>query len=128
MRRYRATPEGYAKQKAAQAASYAKNGARLQREAHARRDLFQRAARRFSHVTADDLRGIWEAQGGHCALTGRALDGTAHLDHQLPLARGGTHDLTNLRWVTKEANLAKRDLLDVEFLALCRDVIKMEEV
>lgn len=93
-------------------------------------------ARRWNPaITPDDLRALWDAQDGRCGLTGRELvpeagdanglaDDGPQLDHIVPIARGGTHDLSNLRWVCAAANRAKRDLLDDEFFALCRSVVR----
>ena len=68
---------------------------------------------------------MWRKQKGRCALTGRRLDRTtAHLDHIVPIAKGGSHDIGNLRWLCHEANLAKRALSDDEFIALCRDCMR----
>lgn len=74
-------------------------------------------------ATAQQLARLWRDQKGCCALTGRRLDRTAHLDHIVPLARGGGHEIANLRWLCHEANLAKRALSDAEFIALCGDVM-----
>lgn len=85
--------------------------------------------RRNREITAGDLREIWDAQDGRCALTGTPLTMDSRrgvgpdLDHIVPLARGGTSELSNLRWVTHEANHAKRDLTDEQFLLLCRMVV-----
>lgn len=90
-------------------------------------NFFEWRARLFNRCgtkhTAADLRALWDAQGGLCALTGRPLSPTAQLDHKVPVSRGGGHGLANMRWVAKEANLAKRDLTDAEFLRLCTEVI-----
>lgn len=91
------------------------------RESTAKRIFWARALRLRGGISARDLARIWREQKGRCALTGRKLDRTAEIDHRLPKARGGTDDLSNLRWVTREANRAKRDLTDAEFAALCRD-------
>ena len=74
-------------------------------------------------AAAADLAGIWKAQRGRCALTGRRLDRSAQLDHKIPKARGGGDEAANLQWLCAEANLAKRDLTDEEFAALCSDVM-----
>ncbi len=82
-------------------------------------------ARRYSSLlTASVLEDLWLRQGGICMITGRLLQRDAQLDHIVPIARGGSHDISNLRWVCPEANLAKRDLLDEEYLELCRDSIE----
>lgn len=92
--------------------------------------------RRFFWCKANKLRGsekanykelasLWRVQNGLCALTGRKLTRSAHLDHIVPKSKGGLDNLGNLRWVCQEANLAKRDLLDAELLDLCRDIVSM---
>jgi len=75
-------------------------------------------------ASAADLSKLWKAQRGCCALTGRRLDRSAQLDHKIPRARGGIDVLSNLQWLCEEANLAKRDLTDAEFIALCGDVMR----
>jgi 5-methylcytosine-specific restriction endonuclease McrA len=75
-------------------------------------------------ATARDLAAIWKRQRGVCELTGRRLDRSAEIDHILPKVRGGSDAPGNLRWVVKDANRAKRDLLDADFLQLCRDVVR----
>lgn len=92
------------------------------------------AARRFFWTKAMKLRGngrgtprqlaaLWKAQRGRCALTGRRLDRSAQLDHKIPRARGGGDSIGNLQWLCESVNLAKRDLTDAEFLALCGNVM-----
>lgn len=75
-------------------------------------------------ATAEDLAALWKSQRGRCALTGRQLDRSAQLDHKLPKARGGDDRASNLQWLCEPANLAKRDLTDEEFVALCADVMR----
>lgn len=92
------------------------------------------AARRFFWTRAKHLRGpgragmrdlarLWKCQRGLCAVTGARLDRTAQLDHIIPKARGGGDEPSNLRWVTLRANLSKRDMTDVEFVALCESIV-----
>jgi 5-methylcytosine-specific restriction endonuclease McrA len=69
-----------------------------------------------------DFKAIWDKQNGLCPLTGRKLTQSAHLDHIIPVKKGGSHDLQNLRWVCKEVNYAKRDLTDSEFFELVADI------
>jgi hypothetical protein len=69
---------------------------------------------------ARDLASIWKRQRGFCALTGWKLTReNSHLDHIIPVGRGGTHELSNLRWTVNVVNQAKRALLDHEFIQLC---------
>jgi 5-methylcytosine-specific restriction endonuclease McrA len=79
--------------------------------------------------TACDLASIWRKQKGLCVLSGRLLTPeNAELDHVLPKSRGGSHDTSNLQWVVKEVNRCKRDLLESEFIVLCFDVVKNNEL
>ena len=93
---------------------------------YAKRRFFWNRARGLKgagKATTKDLASLWKTQRGLCALTGRKLDRDAQLDHRLPRARGGSDEISNLRWVCKEVNLAKRDLTDDEFYHLCADMM-----
>lgn len=96
------------------------------RDYYGRRFFWGRAMklRGEGRATTADLARLWKDQRGRCALTGRRLNRDAHLDHIVAKARGGTDALGNLRWVCTEANLAKRELSDAEFTALCGDVMR----
>lgn len=74
-------------------------------------------------LSGDDLRLIFLGQDGRCGLTGRPLDfDDMQLDHKIPRSRGGDNSFENLRWTCREANQAKRNLMDDEFLLLCNQV------
>lgn len=92
--------------------------------AYTARRFFWARANRLNGVTAKDLAALWRQQRGLCALTGRKLDRSAEVDHIVPRARGGGDLISNLRWVCRDANRAKRDLTDEEFGALCADVMR----
>lgn len=67
---------------------------------------------------------LWKQQKGKCALTGIRLNRTnSHIDHIVPLSKGGTHNRGNIRWLLKEVNLMKGALTDQEFIVLCRLVV-----
>lgn len=75
-------------------------------------------------ATARDLAALWKTQKGICPFTARRLNRqNSQLDHILPLVKGGTSAKSNLRWIHRDVNYAKRDLLDADFLALCRDIV-----
>jgi len=85
----------------------------------------QRLRRDGFEISPYELALLWKTQRGRCALSGRRLTReTAELDHIIPRKRGGDSRFSNIRWVRKEANRAKRDLTDVEFIRLCADVLK----
>lgn len=61
----------------------------------------------------------------NCALTGRKIDILKDpycIDHIIPVAKGGTNELENMAIVVPEANAAKSDLTNEEFVALCKEV------
>ena len=91
------------------------------REQTSSRIFWARALRLRNGISARDLAILWKSQRGRCALSGRRLGRDAEIDHKTPRARGGLDRLDNLQWVTPEANKAKRDLTDAEFMALCID-------
>lgn len=62
-----------------------------------------------------------------CYLTGRPIDltqpKTYTFDHIVPAARGGSNDMSNLGLCCKDANSAKADMTQDEFLILCKEVL-----
>ena len=59
---------------------------------------------------------LFEKQNGRCFYTGAILDlVTAHVDHRIPISRGGTNDFSNLALCTADANLLKHNKTDDEF-------------
>ena len=131
MKRLRRTPGSAEKLRATSRRAYRNGGDVKQRERLERMrtaDPFrwkaQQARRKLGwYITANELRSLWQQQGGRCGLTGQLMDiATANIDHIIPTSRGGSNELSNLRWTTKAANQAKGNLLDEEFLALCRQV------
>lgn len=62
-----------------------------------------------------------------CYLTGRSIDLTDgrsyHLDHIVPISKGGNNGLDNCNIACKEANQAKHNLSKDEFIKLCQEVV-----
>ncbi|MDO8610982.1 MAG: hypothetical protein Q7R95_10665 [bacterium] len=73
-----------------------------------------------------DLISIMEKQEFLCALTGDKLvwGGEIELDHIIPESKGGEKILSNVRWVTKDANRIKQYLTDLELKNLCQKILK----
>jgi hypothetical protein len=70
-----------------------------------------------------DLIGLVESQSYACALTGWPLKPeTASLDHQIPVSRGGDHELSNLQVLDYRVNKAKGTMTNEEFIDMCRAV------
>lgn len=63
-----------------------------------------------------------------CYLTGRDIDlsdgRSYHLDHIVPISKGGDNSLDNCGLACRDANFAKSDMSLDEFYQLCEDVIK----
>lgn len=82
--------------------------------------------RDFNFNWTDVLKKIGETP--ICYLTGRKIDlnkpSEYNLDHITPASRGGDNSLENLGVVTAEANMAKNNMTNEEFIELCKDVLK----
>ena len=64
-------------------------------------------------VTSQALEELKITQNQLCAYCGTLLDFTAkgkvHLDHVIPLSKGGAHSITNVVWSCAHCNLLKSD-------------------
>jgi 5-methylcytosine-specific restriction endonuclease McrA len=66
--------------------------------------------------TADEAKAILVAQKHKCVYCGADLRKVKkHLDHILPLSRGGLNDKTNIQWLCAPCNLQKRDKDPIEW-------------
>lgn len=68
-------------------------------------------------VTLEAEKMLYEQQNGICAYCGCHLeDSGKHLDHIVPISRGGLHTITNVHWTCPTCNLSKGDKLEEEWL------------
>lgn len=75
-------------------------------------------------VTAHEVVRLLEDRDYRCALSGRELaPETAALDHVMPIARGGRHNIGNAQILHKDVNRAKGTLMNSQFIELCREVV-----
>lgn len=67
-------------------------------------------------------REVFERSGGKCfyCSTPLKLDGSFHLEHQMPRALGGTDDSMNLVAACASCNLAKADRTAIEYVTAPR--------
>ena len=65
--------------------------------------------------TAEDIRLQYEGQNGRCWWCGCKLDDTYHIDHRIPLARGGSNDASNIVIACPTCNLSKGARLPQEW-------------
>lgn len=63
-----------------------------------------------------------------CYLSGQDIDlvndNDYHLDHIIPIAKGGTNSLDNLGILKKDINIMKKDILVDDFLTLCKIILE----
>lgn len=65
-----------------------------------------------------DLMSLFDLQKGRCFYCCKKLPKDYHVDHFMPLAKGGTNERHNLRLACPKCNMAKRTMLPEEFLGL----------
>jgi hypothetical protein len=124
MARARLDPMRRDKYVAAQRAHYRENRkeiCRKDRELRAKRFFWARG-RKLKGIFAKDLAALWKKQRGLCALSGRKLDRTAHLDHIIARTNGGTDEIGNFRWLDPWVNIARQNLTDEEFISRCNQI------
>ena len=94
---------------------------------HRRTHFFDKKARTLKNYSvgfAKQLAFLWKQQRGLCKLTGERLNReNSEIDHIIPKSKGGTNEITNLRWLLSDVNQAKRALSDEDFLSLCKKVV-----
>lgn len=74
-------------------------------------------------ITSKQLAELLDRQRRKCALTGRELTpDTASIDHIIPLALNGEHNIGNVQFVCTHVNASKGQLSNDEFIAMCREV------
>jgi hypothetical protein len=73
---------------------------------------------------ARELMLIWYKQKGRCVYTGAKLDRgkKTHIDHKIPISKGGTNDISNLQFVCDWINLTKNNTNHDEFITRCKMV------
>lgn len=73
-----------------------------------------------------DVIKAWGGTTVKCYLTGKEIDITKdnyQLDHKVPIAKGGTNEISNMRPVLPYANASKTDMTVEEYLNLCKIVL-----
>jgi 5-methylcytosine-specific restriction endonuclease McrA len=69
-----------------------------------------------SSLSAANRKAVWDKTRGHCHICGGLLDGDKWcVDHVVPRARGGVHELNNYLPTHSLCNKLKRCVSDVEF-------------
>lgn len=66
--------------------------------------------------TKEDVISIRAAQKGKCAICRVSLGRSYHVDHIVPIAKGGTHNRRNLQLLCAPCNIAKGAKVPEEFM------------
>jgi 5-methylcytosine-specific restriction endonuclease McrA len=66
--------------------------------------------------TAEDVLRLYELQQGKCACCRKQLNKQYHVDHIIPLIKGGTNDVLNLQLLCISCNTSKSDRDPLEFM------------
>jgi len=66
--------------------------------------------------TKEDVALIYQRQKGRCWWCLCELNGAYHVDHRIPISRGGSNDASNLVVSCPKCNLSKRDKLPHEWI------------
>jgi hypothetical protein len=67
------------------------------------------------HFTTQDVELQLIAQNGNCWWCGEPLEGKYHIDHRIPLVRGGSNDARNICLAHEHCNLTKSDKMPWEY-------------
>lgn len=77
-------------------------------------------------ITKEALNNMYESQCHTCGYCNCDLDQFGkHLDHILPLSRGGRHTLSNVHWICPRCNLSKNDKTEEEWFDMLKRQNKM---
>jgi 5-methylcytosine-specific restriction endonuclease McrA len=66
--------------------------------------------------TADDVERITKSQRGKCAICGKPLGKKLHVDHIIPIAKGGSNWPKNLQVTHPKCNVAKSSIDPIVFM------------
>ncbi len=69
-------------------------------------------------ITISSLKELLSIQNNKCYHCGCSLDKTKHLDHYIPLSKGGGHIISNVVWSCASCNLKKNSKLPTQLLLL----------
>jgi 5-methylcytosine-specific restriction endonuclease McrA len=65
--------------------------------------------------TVEDIKDLYATQGGRCYYCSVEIESGYHIDHMIPLSRGGRNDVSNICLACPECNLKKYTKTAEEF-------------
>ena len=91
---------------------------RLKRKSDPNLERIKTAKRRINGLSLPKniINKLLELQQRKCPCCGKPLEGSYHLDHKIPISRGGTNEENNLQLLLPKCNLEKYNLTFEEFL------------
>jgi 5-methylcytosine-specific restriction endonuclease McrA len=100
-------PRGWFRRNASKVSGYSSWCRECEKPGRAARAATRRE-RAVGRYSAEDVKRLWERQGGRCACgCGWALHAGYHVDHIVALARGGRNEAGNLQLLAPACNLRK---------------------
>lgn len=63
-------------------------------------------------VTVETIKKLYSIQNGKCALSGLDISKTYHIDHIIPISKGGKHTISNIQLLFPTINLQKSNKLN----------------
>lgn len=70
---------------------------------------------------------VYRKSEGHCMLCGKFVDYEDFtVDHIVPLAKGGTNDISNLQCTCKRCNTIKQDIMPDELVEVLTEMIEYD--
>lgn len=76
-----------------------------------------------SHYPSDVIAEIWRRQDGKCTICNVTLDlEKAHIDHIIPLSKGGETKKGNLQFLCEMCNRGKFNWVQVDYIKHCKKV------
>jgi len=76
-------------------------------------------------INKQELRDLCEGQKGKCNLCGEELDLNCHLDHIIPLSKGGETKIENLQFLCKMCNCGKYSWTQRDYIKHCMKVAEV---
>ena len=87
---------------------------KMVRDAKRRKSI--RNANKKSRITKEIIEKVLEIYSGKCAYCGCECYDGHHIDHKIPLSKGGGNEIENLALSCPNCNWSKRDKTDIEFI------------
>lgn len=96
---------------------YSSEISRLKKRARdMKRRVLKREADSHHQITDKVIKSVLEKYDNRCAYCGEEVLEKFHIDHKLPLSRGGGNEFENLALSCPECNYKKNDKTDIEFV------------